>query len=49
MTFVPDGEVTLKPRETLPVEVRFNPKVRLQPFNLELLMEVEPNEPRKLL
>jgi len=49
VAFAPDGEVTLKPREVLPIEVRFNPKIRLQPFNLELLMEVEPNEPRKLL
>jgi hydrocephalus-inducing protein len=49
VTFVPDGEVTLKPREVLPIEVRFNPKIRLQPFNLELLVVVEPNEPRKLL
>ena len=29
VTFVPDGELTLKPREVLPIEVRFNPKIRL--------------------
>jgi hydrocephalus-inducing protein len=41
--------VTLKPREVLPVEVRFNPKVRLPNFNLEVMLSVEPNEPRKLI
>jgi hypothetical protein len=39
----------LKPKEILPVEVRFNPKSRMQNFDLELMVEVEPNEPRKLL
>jgi len=29
--------------------VRFNPKVRLPNFQLEVLLSVEPNEPRKLL
>ena len=49
VTFIPDGEVTLKPREVLPVEVRFHPKARLPNFNLDVLMHVEPNEPRKLI
>jgi hydrocephalus-inducing protein len=49
VAFAPDGEVTLKPREVLPVEVRFNPKARLPNFNLEIMLEVEPNEPRKLI
>lgn len=39
----------MKPREVLPVEVRFNPKVRLPNFNLDIMLEVEPNEPRKLI
>lgn len=46
---MPDGEVTLKPREVLPVEVRFHPKARLPNFNLDILLEVQPNEPRKLI
>lgn len=45
----PDGEVTLKPREIKQVELRFNPKARLPNFNHELLLEVEANEPRKLI
>lgn len=49
VAFAPDGEVTLKPREVLPVEVRFNPKVRLPNFSLDILLSVEPNEPRKLI
>lgn len=49
VTFNPDGEVTLKSREVLPVEVRFNPKTRLPNFNLDILLEVPPNEPRKLI
>ena len=49
ITFNPDGEVTLKSREVLPVEVRFNPKTRLPNFNLDILLEVPPNEPRKLI
>lgn len=49
VSFVPDGEVTLKPREVLPVELRFNPKARLPNFQLDVLLSVEPNEPRKLI
>jgi len=49
VTFAPDGEMTLKPREVLPLEVRFNPKARLPNFNLDIMLEVEPNEPRKLM
>lgn len=49
VAFVPDGEVTLKPKEVMPVEVRFHPKTRLPNFNLNILLEVEPNEPRKLI
>lgn len=46
---MPDKEVTLKPREVKQVEVRFNPKTRLPDFNHNILLEVEPNEPRKLI
>jgi len=49
VAFAPDGEVTLKPREVLPVEVRFHPKARLPNFNLDVLLAIEPNEPRKLI
>jgi hydrocephalus-inducing protein len=49
ISFTPDGDITLKPREVLPVEVRFNPKTRLPNFNLDILLEVPPNEPRKLI
>jgi hydrocephalus-inducing protein len=33
----------------LPVEVRFNPKSRLPPFNLDVQLVVDPLEPRKLI
>jgi hydrocephalus-inducing protein len=49
VSFAPDREVTLKPREVLPVEVRFNPKSRLPPFNLDVQVVVDPLEPRKLI
>lgn len=49
VSLAPDGEVTLKPREVMPVEVRFNPKARLPNFNLDIQLVVEPNEPRKLI
>ena len=49
VAFAPDGEVTLKPREVLPVEVRFNPKTRLPNFHLGIMLSVPPNEPRKLI
>lgn len=39
----------MKPREVLPVEVRFHPKTRLPNFHLDILLEVEPNEPRKMM
>lgn len=32
---------TLKPKEVLPVVVRFNPKIRLPPFSQEIMLEVE--------
>lgn len=31
------------------MEVRFHPKARLPNFNLEVMLAVEPNEPRKLI
>lgn len=40
MSLVPDTEVTLKPREVMPIEVRFNPKSRLPNFNLEVQLVV---------
>jgi len=45
----PSGDVTLKPRESLPVELRFNPKIRLPNFNHDLMLHVGVNEPRKLI
>ena len=41
VSFAPDGEVTLKPREVMPVEVRFNPKARLPNFNLDIQLVVD--------
>ena len=38
ITFNPDQEMTLKPKEVVGIEIRFNPKNRLQQFNLDLLL-----------
>ena len=38
ISFIPDKELTLKPREVVPVEIRYNPKQRMPYFNLELLL-----------
>lgn len=37
VTFTPDKEMTLKPKETIPIEVRYNPKNRMPNFNLDIL------------
>jgi hypothetical protein len=36
--------MTLKPRETAPIEVRYNPKNRMPNFNLEILLNIKDNE-----
>lgn len=38
ITFTPDNERTLKPKETLPIEIRYNPKNRMPQFNLDLVL-----------
>lgn len=42
-------EIILKPREVLPIEIRFQPKIRLPNFNLDIHLSMEFNEPRKLI
>jgi len=37
----PSRECVLKPKENLPVTVRFNPKTRLPPFSQEIMLTVE--------
>jgi hypothetical protein len=49
ISIMPDKEETLKPRAIKMVEVRFNPKTRLPDFNHNIMLCVEPNEPRKLI
>ena len=44
----PDKEVTLKARDTLNVEVRFNPKIRMPNFWHDILLQVKDNESRKM-
>jgi len=40
----------LKPKESIPIEVRFRPKTRLPPFEHELMLKIEGiDEPRKLM
>lgn len=49
ITFNPDQEMTLKPKEVVGIEIRFNPKTRLQSFNLDLLLQIKDNEAKKLI
>eukprot|EP01022_Parablepharisma_sp_SALTPOND_P020800 TRINITY_DN386_c0_g1_i3.p1 TRINITY_DN386_c0_g1~~TRINITY_DN386_c0_g1_i3.p1 ORF type:complete len:4093 (+),score=589.86 TRINITY_DN386_c0_g1_i3:873-13151(+) len=41
-------EYTLKPNETLPIEVRFQPTARMPAFKHELLFQIKDNETRRL-
>lgn len=35
----PEGkDITLKPKETLPIEIKFKPKIRMPPFEHEIMM-----------
>lgn len=36
-----DKEITLKPKETLPIEIKFKPKIRMPPFEHQIMMQVE--------
>ena len=49
VTFIPDKELTLKPRETVPIEVRYNPKNRMPNFNMEIMCNIKDNESKQLL
>lgn len=49
MTFTPDKELTLKPRETMPIEVRYNPKNRMPNFNMDIMLSIKDNESKQLL
>ena len=46
LSVTPDKEVTLKPREVIPVEVRYNPKNRMPNFDHEVLLCIKDNESR---
>lgn len=49
MQFTPEQECTLKPREQMPIEIRYSPKQRMPNFNLELLQSIKDNESKQLL
>jgi len=49
VTYTPDNEVILKPKQTLPIEIGFKPKERLHPFTDDLLVKFDNGETRKLL
>lgn len=49
VSFNPDKEMTLKPREQIPIEVRYNPKNRMPNFNLAIMVDIKGNEFRQLL
>jgi hypothetical protein len=52
LSITPDDktEITLKPKEQLPLEVRFKPKARLGNFDQEVLLQIEGmEEKRKIL
>ena len=46
LSLTPDKEVTLKPREVVPVEVRYTPKNRMQYFDLDIMLNIKDNESR---
>lgn len=50
LTITPDNkEITLKPKETFPIEVKFKPKVRLPNFEQEIMINIDGVEdPKKL-
>lgn len=41
--------MALKPRESVPIEIRYNPKNRMPNFNLEVLLNIKDNESKQLL
>lgn len=45
----PSKECVLKPKESLPITVRFNPKTRLPPFSQEIMLRVEGVEEERAL
>lgn len=49
MAITPDKEITLKPREVLPLEVRYAPKNRMPNYDLDVLLNIKDNESRHLI
>lgn len=49
INFTPDKELTLKPREVIPVEIRYNPKTRMPQFHLELNLQLKDNEAKQIM
>jgi hydrocephalus-inducing protein len=41
--------LTLKPKEIVAIEVRYNPKNRMPNFNLDILLNIKDNEAKQLL
>jgi len=41
--------VTLKPREVIPIEIRYTPKNRMPNFDLDVLLTIKDNESRSLI
>jgi hydrocephalus-inducing protein len=41
--------VTLKPREVIPIEIRYAPKNRMPNFDLDVLLTIKDNESRSLI
>lgn len=49
LALTPDKEVTLKPREVIPVEIRYAPKNRMPNFDLDVMLNIKDNESRQLI
>jgi Flagellar-associated PapD-like len=49
MFFSPDTEISLKPKQTIPIEIGFKPKERLPPFTENLLAKFSNGETKKIL
>jgi len=48
LTFTPDKDIILKPREVCSIEIRFNPKNRMPTFIHDILVQIKDNEAKKM-
>ena len=50
VSYEPTQEIILKPKESCPIDIKFRPKIRLPPFEHDLLLKIDGiDDPRKLM